>query len=175
MRCPSVPLATLSLTAICVAACASGTLRDVDVNPNANRDGGTAFFASDEAGTHSLCERDLSVGALSISEQTCWVNQHVEDQATKLQFPCAGGAAVAKFGSHEFTGTVYGDQISISDFEPFEFKGCDWESTEIISGDFGTGALTYRYSERPLVSCPEPPCTANGKLKVSAGEVTVIK
>jgi hypothetical protein len=132
------------------------------------------LFATDAAPA-SQCERSLSVGALSISQSTCFINQHVENLTTTLLFPCAGGHATATFSGHAFTGTVAGDAILLQDVEPFPFNGCEWQSTEVIQGDLASGSLTYTYSEHPVVSCPETPCTASGALAVSAGDVTVVK
>lgn len=132
------------------------------------------FVDASGNGGPSNCTRTLTVGALSISNPACFVNEHVSNQKTDLLFPCAGGAATAMFGTHMFTGTVSGDVIMLSDVEPFVFNNCDWQSTETIQGDLSKGTLTYTYSEKPVVSCPDLPCTASGDLAVSAGDVMMV-
>jgi hypothetical protein len=130
---------------------------------------------SDVIAPGTNCARDLQVGKLTISQSACFVNQHVENQTTTLTFPCVGGAAEAKFGGHLFKGTVQGDVVALKDFEPFVFNSCQWESTEKIEGNLGTGSVKYSYTERPLQSCTDTPCTASGNLAVTAGAVVVIK
>lgn len=133
--------------------------------PDAGRDGG--------GGTS--CERDVSMGAISISSPSCFVNEHVSHKTAKLSFACAGGSdATIVFDGHTFSGTVNGDEIDLSDVEKFMFDNCQWESTERIQGDLATKTLTYSYSEKPVVSCPDTPCTASGSVTVSAGEVVVV-
>jgi hypothetical protein len=150
-----------------------------DAGGGADSESGTGngpVFGGTEAGvTTGQCERTLAVGALSISNAACFVNQHVENVTTKLEFPCAGGVAKATFGGHTFTGTVSGDTIELQDVEPFLFNGCDWQSTETIQGDLANGTVTYSYTEKPVVSCPDTPCTASGSLQVTAGAVTPVK
>ena len=135
---------------------------------------GAGFDAGHEAGGSS-CERDVSMGAISISNPSCFVNEHVSNKTAKLSFACAGGSdATIVFDGHTFTGTVNGDKIDLSDVEKFMFNNCQWESTERIQGDLATKTLTYSYSEKPVVSCPDTPCTASGTVTVSAGEVIVV-
>jgi hypothetical protein len=102
------------------------------------------------------------------------VNEHVSNKTASLSFACAGGTATATFAGHTFTGTANGDVIALEDVEKFLFHDCQWESTETIQGDLSTGKLAYSYSEKPVVSCPDNPCTASGEVAVSAGAVVVV-
>lgn len=143
--------------------------------------GSQPTFAGDAGGgggasSGEECRRDLATGDITVDQgEACWVNQHVANTTASLEFACAGGAAKAVFGGHTFSGTVNGDHLDLVDVEPFLFNGCDWQSTETISGDLASGAITYGYTEKPVVSCPETPCTAGGTIAVSAGAVTVVK
>lgn len=150
----------------------------VDASREAAKDEPPPQFTSGDADvpTKGDCERDVAVGALTISMSTCFVNQHVENRTTKLKFPCGGGAATADFDGHHFTGTVTADdELSLTNVEPFVFYDCDWISTEKIEGNLSKGTLTYSYSEKPKTTCPEPPCTADGNLDVTAGEIVVVR
>lgn len=132
--------------------------------------------ASDGGVVGTDCEREITMGGLTIQPAaTCFVNEHVSNQKTTLQFACNGGAAKAAFGTHQFTGTVTGNHIELTDVEPFVFNACDWKSTEKIAGDLDTGTVTYAYTEKPVVSCTDTPCTAGGTVTVKAGEVVVVR
>ena len=131
--------------------------------------------ARDATVSGTSCERDITLGKVSISNQACFVNEHVSNKKTKLAFACAGGAASATFDGHVFVGTITGDVIALTDVEPFTFNSCQWQSTEKIDGDLAKGTLTYSYAEKPVVTCPDTPCTASGSVSVSAGEIVVVK
>ena len=131
--------------------------------------------ARDATGSGTSCERDITLGKVSISNQACFVNEHVSNKKTKLAFACAGGAASATFDGHVFVGTITGDVIALADVETFTFNSCQWQSTEKIDGDLAKGTLTYSYAEKPVVTCPDTPCTAGGSVSVSAGEIVVVK
>ena len=172
--------------AVASSACSAGSSRpdfsDVDApdaGADAAREGSSTIAPTDAKApppTGIDCERDLAMGKLTISNETCFVNQHVENKTTKLEFLCAGGKAQADFGGHLFTGTVTADEeISLQNVEPFVFNGCDWISTEKIEGDLSKGTLRYTYSEKPKTTCPDNPCTASGDLEVEAGEVVVVR
>ena len=178
--------------ALVLGACATSTVRSTD---EADAGAGADTTSGDDAGAYdaggggaldgslfgdtfspsSQCERDLDVGALTISNSACFVNQHVENQQTKLFFPCNGGTASAVFGGHTLSGTVSGNLVSLKDVEPFTYDSCQWQSTETIQGDLSSGTLRYDYTEKPLASCTDQPCIAGGDLAVSAGSVTVVK
>ena len=129
-----------------------------------------------DGSTGTDCEREITMGGLTISPAaTCFVNEHVSNQKTTLKFACNGGAATASFGTHVFTGSVTGNQISLTDAEPFVFNSCDWKSTEKITGDLDSGTVTYSYTEKPVVSCTDTPCTAGGTVTVKAGDVVVVR
>ncbi len=179
----------LGAAILCAGGCASSArpgfngTSGSDAGDAGEFDGGPAVatdaaprFAMDAAPVpEPSCERELKVGKLTLSDGACFVNQHVENQTATLHFPCAGGAVTTKFGPHLFTGMVTGNHLSIRNVEPFVFNACDWISTETIEGDLATAAVTYTYSESPKVSCRDRPCTAEGKLAVTAGEVVVVK
>lgn len=186
-------LATPFLVTSLLVACATST-RTGDSNGDPTSDAGQsgddggaqtgdsggggpsdATLFGDTYAPNAQCERDLDVGALSISNSACYVNQHVENQKTKLFFPCAGGAANAMFGGHTFSGTVSGNLVSLKDVEPFIFNACQWQSTETIQGDLSSASLRYDYTEKPLADCTDTPCIASGDLAVSAGSVNVVK
>jgi hypothetical protein len=180
----ALPLA-LSATGLLLLACSATAGRDFEPVLDATASGDAAVEAAPEivdAGSFAdvvvpgtSCARDLDVGKLTISQSACFVNQHVENQKTTLTFPCVGGVAEAKFGGHTFKGTVQGDVVALKDVEPFVFNSCQWESTEKIEGNLATGTVKYSYTERPLQSCTDTPCTASGNLAVNAGAVVVIK
>ena len=180
-------LGTAGLLAAACGAQGSRTYGDPD-----DGDGGAAEAGPSEGGTSSptplipdggkapdgaanqQCERELVMGKLSISNAACFVNEHVSNQTTKLQFPCAGGAATAVFQGRTFKGTVSGNTISLSNVEVFVFNSCNWQSTEIIKGDLATKTMSYSYTEKPVTTCPDNPCTAGGTVTVNAGEVVVV-
>jgi hypothetical protein len=171
-----------------VAACSSSSRSSFDGDSPAEKDAGAeagpaasdasgpifADAGSKDAASGSSCEREIAMGKLTISNPSCFVNEHVSNKTTKLAFACAGGAASATFAGHTFTGTVQGDVIALTNVEKFLFNNCQWESTEKIDGDLSKGSLFYSYTEKPVVSCPDTPCTASGTVAVSAGAVVVV-
>ncbi|CAN5844772.1 hypothetical protein BH11MYX4_BH11MYX4_09550 [soil metagenome] len=181
--------ASLSLAvALVVAACSSSSSRsgfaDEDAGSASDDAGadasappifGDAGGARDAAASGTSCEREIKLGKVSISNQACFVNEHVSNKKTKLEFACAGGTASATFDGHTFKCTITGDVIALTDVEKFTFNNCQWESTEKIDGDLAKGTLTYSYAEKPVVSCPDMPCTAGGTVSVSAGAVVVVR
>jgi hypothetical protein len=82
-----------------------------------------------------LCEREIALGKVAISNPACFVNEHVSNKTTTLEFACPGGTATATFAGHTFSGTIAGDVIALTNVEKFTFNNCQWESTEKISGD----------------------------------------
>lgn len=179
----STPLALVAV-ALSVAACsAKGRTVEpdsTDAGSSAGDDAGAAGPSDskdaggflDAAGATD-CERDLEVGLLSVSNAACYVNTQVESKTSKLEFPCAGGAATVTFGTQTFTGKVNGDLVHLKNVETFNYGGCPWESTQTIDGDVTTGSLDYSYTEKPLTTCPDQyPCTANGSLAAEGGPVT---
>ncbi len=139
------------------------------------KDADAAAAFDPDADAPQGCERDLEVGALTLSSNTCFVNEHVQNQSGKLRFPCKGGDASVEFAGKTFEGTVKGDVISLRLVEPFMFNGCQWQSTETIKGDLSTNTLVYTYVEKKLANCTDTPCTADGDLAVSSGAVVVVK
>ena len=184
---PALVLSLLSCFSLLVACSASGRFPGVT-------DGGTVAVATDASGAETskksdampafvpdaglegkTCERDIDVGALTLSMSTCFVNEHVANRSGKLVFPCKGGDASISFSGKVFEGSVDGDELDLELVEPFLFNGCQWESTETIKGDLSTSDLAYPYTERKLANCTDTPCTADGSLKVESGEVVVVK
>lgn len=169
-----------------VVACANASKPDTGVElteptEDAAADPG-AFGSTSDAGSDAStpegtdCKRDLTIGALSVSNAQCTINEHVSNRKTTLLFPCAGGAATADFDGHSFTGTVSKDgKLVLTDEEAFTFRDCEWIGTERIEGDLSSGELTYTYSEKPKTTCPDLPCTASGSLSVAAGDVVVVR
>lgn len=180
----------LGAAGLLVAACGaegSRTYGDPDEADGATPEGGSTEGGSSSPGpiipdggkapdgsTNQQCERELVMGKLSISNAACFVNEHVSNQTTKLEFPCAGGAATAVFQGRTFKGTVNGNVISLSNVEVFVFNACDWQSTEVIKGDLATKTISYTYTEKPVTTCPDMPCTAGGTVTVNAGAVVVV-
>jgi len=178
----------LAITVCLVAACSSSASRsgfsEEDAGVDGDVDGGSTdasapifgdAAARDATVSGASCERDLTLGKVSISNQACFVNEHVSNKKTKLAFACSGGVASATFDGHVFKGTIAGDVIALTDVETFTFNSCQWQSTETIDGDLTKGTLTYSYKEKPVVSCPDTPCTAGGAVSVSAGAIVVVK
>jgi hypothetical protein len=185
LRTAGLRLSALALLLVAVA-CSAGSARPdfegsdaADASADGPREASSTIVSGDAKApppTGIDCERELAMGKLTISNAACFVNQHVENKTTKLEFLCAGGKAQADFDGHLFTGTVTADEeISLVNVEPFVFNNCDWISTEKIEGDLSKGTLRYTYSEKPKTTCPDNPCTASGDLEVEAGEVVVVR
>jgi hypothetical protein len=173
----------LGLMAACSSSASRSGFPDEDAGANVDDAGADASAppifgdaaARDATVSGTSCERDITLGQVAISNQACFVNEHVSNKKTKLAFACSGGAASATFDGHVFTGTIAGDVIALTDIEKFTFNNCQWQSTEKIDGDLTKGTLTYSYTEKPVVSCPDTPCTAGGTVSVSAGAIVVVK
>jgi hypothetical protein len=107
----------------------------------------------------ATCPRDTGGGscastlkAVSVQAQPgCDFIEHVTTSVGQLTFPCAGGlAASATFGPDTFSGSVSGNQLSLSVTLPFDWSdGCHWTTTQTIEGDV-CGTSTFVYSEAPL-------------------------
>lgn len=138
------------------------------------KDAGSSFLADAQL-AGKTCERSIDVGALTISNETCYVNEHVSNRSGTLSFPCEGGKASVNFNGKKFSGTIKGDAVFLELVEPFVFNSCQWESTETIDGDLASGTLSYAYKERPLAACTDTPCTGNGTLTAEGGEIVVVK
>jgi hypothetical protein len=135
--------------------------------------GGLGMSAEDAsvdvpADTHD-CTRSLALGFMQPSMRGCYLNESVSSHPGTLRYPCAGGRAVASFGSQTFTGFVRNGVVDVQSSTTFPFRdGCTWRSTQRIRGNLAGGALAFTYSEAPTSAngrCA-PPCTASARVSV---------
>jgi hypothetical protein len=116
------------------------------------------------------CTKTLTIPSVSLSNKVCTdINTQVtKANAVTLTYPCAGGVATATFGQQPFTGSVTGGKLLITNVMPFDLQSCHLESTQTISGDVTTPALTWSYGERFLSgNCSgDIICTATAKVNV---------
>lgn len=115
------------------------------------------------------CTKTISVPSISLSNSACGdINTQVTKSTVTLTYPCAGGVATATFGQQAFTGSVTAGKLLITNVMPFDLQSCHLESTQTITGDLATAALTWSYGERFLGgNCSgDIICTATGKVKV---------
>ncbi|CAN5910160.1 hypothetical protein BH11MYX4_BH11MYX4_66720 [soil metagenome] len=93
-----------------------------------------------------------------------WCPHWICARPATLSFPCAGGAATARFSSQTFSGTADPKKVQISNTTVFPFSGCQVRAIQTISGT--PPNLSYFYSES-IVSgkCPgTTTCTARGSV-----------
>ena len=103
--------------------------------------------------------------SFSPSTQTCSFNEKVRSGGpATLSFPCAGGAASARFSTQTFVGTADRSHVDITNSAPFTFKSCQVTSTQHIVGT--PPNLSYSYSERITGgNCSGvSTCTASGRV-----------
>lgn len=119
-------------------------------------------------GAAGRCSGTLSVGKFRPSSPTCSFNEKVSAGPGTLEFPCDGGVATANFGGQTFRGTVTAGAISLSQSEPFDFRGCSVVSTQRVFGARASSTATYSYSERVVGgSCVGvSTCTASATVEV---------
>jgi hypothetical protein len=140
------------------------------------KDGGSAVAAATAGasggtiGGAGQCIRAIKLQSFQASSPTCSLNEEVRNRPANLTFPCAGGAALASFGSQVFQGRVTGDVALLTNVSQFQFEGCPWESTQSVTGSLNNKTLTYHYSERlksTEARCKNAsPCTATGVVTV---------
>ncbi len=134
---------------------------------------------SDVIDENAKCKRTLTFGKIgSLTNSQCTINEEVSNQESDVEYDCKGGGhAEVTFGTQLFEGKVQGDLVNLSNVEPFVYDGCDWQSTQLITGDLSEGSLDYRYSEK-VIKCNDPsqqPCTADGKFTIKATDEEVIR
>jgi hypothetical protein len=96
----------------------------------------------------TTCTATFSVVSLTPSSSGCTLNEEVRSGSpATMTYPCAGGAVAVRFGSQTFSGTLSGNQLSVTNVDQFPFSSCTWESTQRITGTF-PGTLAYSYAER---------------------------
>ncbi|HSO39947.1 MAG TPA: hypothetical protein VLT33_45785 [Labilithrix sp.] len=111
------------------------------------------------------CTLTLRSTSFIPSTSTCSFEEKVRaGSPATLSFPCAGGAATARFSSQTFSGTADPKKVQISNTTVFPFSGCQVRAIQTISGT--PPNLSYFYSES-IVSgkCPgTSTCTARGSV-----------
>jgi hypothetical protein len=109
------------------------------------------------------CTLTLRSTSFVPSTATCSFEEKVRaGSPATLSFPCAGGAATARFSSQTFSGTADPKKVLISNTSVFPFSGCQVRALQTIAGT--PPNLTYSYTES-IVSgkCPgTSTCTARG-------------
>lgn len=96
-----------------------------------------------------LCRATLTAGVVTPSISTCFVDEVVSrNNPGALVYRCRGGEASATFGTHTFTGSYMGGVLDVRVTTMFHFTdGCDWVSTQRITGDPHAPTLRYDYQE----------------------------
>jgi len=98
-----------------------------------------------ETGT---CNLTLRTSGFSGSSSSCTFDEKVRSGPATLTFPCAGGTARATFSSHTFTGVADKQRVTISRVNTFDFQGCNFRTTQSITGT--PPNLSYSYAETLL-------------------------
>jgi|GEM_PF-2834074 hypothetical protein len=102
----------------------------------------------------AICSHSISLKTL---ERTagCTIFPNVRvGEVGKVAFPCSGdGNAAVVFGEVVFTGQVIQCMLSTEYAGPFDWSdGCDWSTSEKITGSLTDQSLTYDYEEHPLTT-----------------------
>jgi hypothetical protein len=131
---------------------------------------GTPATAGGTLGGPGQCIRALKLASFHVSASSCTLNEEVRNRPANLTFPCAGGDALAAFGSQVFKGKVTGENVVLTNVSPFQFEGCPWQSTQTITGSVKNKTLVYTYAEAlksTEARCKSAsPCTASGVVSV---------
>ena len=156
-----------SLTVACGARTElAGELVDAST-PEVSKDVGVADH-HDASIVDAGCTVVLSVATVTPSPASCWIDQKVSNETTKLEWDCDSGAAEADFDV-PFMGTVMNGNVAISATTTFAWgDGCTWESKQSIAGALSTKTLTYSYSEDPVggTNCAPAYCKATTPVTV---------
>jgi len=103
----------------------------------------------------------------------CWLDEKVTAQPGSLTVACENGNqtgdARAIFGERTFTGKMKDGDVNVVLHTRFHWEdGCDWGTTQTISGRPESGHLSYTYREFPLPGqrgCTNA-CEAHGDVHV---------
>lgn len=147
------------------APVAAGTVPTATAKPTATATSTAVVAGTASAPSAGTCTLNLRSTSFSPSTATCSFNEKVRSGSpATLTFPCAGGAATARFSSQTFTGTADKSHVDISNVQPFTFQQCQVTSTQHISGT--PPNLSYTYSERTTgANCKGvSTCTASGRV-----------
>jgi hypothetical protein len=103
--------------------------------------------------------------------RTCWIDQRVGEKSARLTYPCAGGVAMADFGtlfdgSVDSTGSVH---LEATTTFHWSGDGCTWQSVQGIGGNLGAGELLYTYEEHPTEGEGCAPANCKAKVPVHVG------
>ena len=132
---------------------------------------------SDSVGTprpvpSEVCSQKLAVYALDKADG-CVVEEQVTAEPGRLDYPCGGGPAVARFRDAVFRGEVKDGEIALRREREFRYEdGCRWQSVERIAGSLRGGRLRYSYDDAPLPEqrgCADP-CGATAPVTVIGPE-----
>ncbi len=96
-----------------------------------------------------LCRATLTAGVVAPSMSTCFVDEVVSrNNPGTLTYRCRGGEASAAFGPNTFAGSYMGGVLDVRLTTTFRYTdGCDWVSTQRITGDPRAPTLQYDYQE----------------------------
>ena len=150
-------------TTVAAGSTATGTAPKPTATATATATGVVAGTAS--AAPTGTCTLSLRSTSFSPSTATCSFNEKVRSGGpATLTFPCAGGAATARFSSQTFIGTADKTHVDITNSAPFTFRTCQVTSTQRITGT--PPNLSYSYSERTTGGdCAKvSTCTASGRV-----------
>lgn len=116
------------------------------------------------------CSVLLAVKPIVMDSSTCFIDARVRDKVGELVFPCAGGAAEARFSGARFQGSVSRGMVDVSLSTSFDFEdGCRWVSQQHLSGPASGPELEYTYTEAPAPGqrgCASA-CAAQARVTVS--------
>jgi len=114
------------------------------------------------------CTLQLRSTSFSPSTATCQFEEKVRSGSpATLTFPCAGGAAIARFGSQMFSGTADPKKVSLTNTTLFPFSGCQVRAFQTITGT--PPNLAYSYAETIISGkCPSTStCSARGTVSAN--------
>ena len=123
------------------------------------------------AGTNpasGTCTLQLRSTSFSPSTASCQFEEKVRSGSpATFTFPCAGGAAIARFGSQTFSGTADPKKVSLTNTTLFPFSGCQVRAFQTITGTPPNPA--YSYAETIISGkCPTTStCTARGTVSAN--------
>jgi hypothetical protein len=162
---------SLATGLLCVAMLGLGAGAANTLLPSASESSPPAVQAADTTASPESPARGWVVAMpyhLSLSDFSCWVDEPFT-KGESGELTVDGSAAVLVFGQARFQGSVKGSRIETTYQTRFHFEdGCDWQSTQRITGNPSQGALQYHYSEEPLpgqTGCASS-CTAETSLSL---------
>ena len=116
------------------------------------------------------CEITVTMSGITEDRPACWTDTPIAGSTGAFSVPCDGGAVNVMLDEIEFSGELSPDcHLRMVAHTTFPWSdGCQWESTQVISGSLQPRRLDYEYRELPVageVDCLEP-CSAVSSLVV---------